>query len=521
VQYILRIVVVVVAILYYLLAPFQLISHFVFVALHIQFNLPFSSIQNGTEAQDDSADEDAFTYSSSIVRGMPYATMEYRNTRLNNDNKDHKVPSIATEIPLGKPPLVDGTTELKCHKHNNALTNMFHMNQPTTIVDSEMVLQFTESDFTWIVFVSRPVHVLCVTSTKQGANPFLLQFVDDVVDTSSFAGASSGDNQDFVVRVALMNDCTVGGNPMTCGRGSGHHDDTELAKILRKYADLYPGPNTDMDYTFKSEKHGEPAEAVEMEFDWNVQSMSGSSSNDDLLMYALPHHQDLMKSASDYYHESNTTTPFYVKSSKGDNVCRSTLLGRTCLVEGNTWSLYEDFESHNFTSFRAPRPPHHSALPALVAAYQDDLDYELPGFFQRGAGDTYFSGKMLAKLARILMIGEELSEICSFNSNEDAAAADDDSINGATPQECANLDIPSTQDTEFQDAVARLRSGVEIWINGTGATPFVYDALWGGLLSCGCDFDGKHHGGVCKNTFPECPGFEDPGLNFGNGTLLV
>jgi hypothetical protein len=41
-----------------------------------------------------------------------------------------------------------------------------------------------------------------------------------------------------------------------------------------------------------------------------------------------------------------------------------------------------------------------------------DINYSLPVFFGRGAGNTYFSGKMLSKLARILLIAEEFEEIC-------------------------------------------------------------------------------------------------------------
>ena len=111
---------------------------------------------------------------------------------------------------------------------------------------------------------------------------------------------------------------------------------------------------------------------------------------------------------------------------------------------------------------------------------------------------------MLAKLGRILTIGEELDEICSSD---------------VAPDECHGLNVPSVDDPSFQNAVARLRSGVEIWINGTGEIPFVYDSKWGGLVSCGCDFNGNDTVGICRNKFPECPAFADPGLNFGNGTF--
>lgn len=113
----------------------------------------------------------------------------------------------------------------------------------------------------------------------------------------------------------------------------------------------------------------------------------------------------------------------------------------------------------------------------------------------------YFSGKQLSKLGRILTIGEELAEIC-------------DKDNDARPEECHGLDIPLPEDELFQNALNHLRSGVEIWINGTADTPFVYDGKWGGLVSCGCSFDEEKQG--CRNRYPDCAAFADPGMNFGN-----
>jgi hypothetical protein len=111
---------------------------------------------------------------------------------------------------------------------------------------------------------------------------------------------------------------------------------------------------------------------------------------------------------------------------------------------------------------------------------------------------------MLAKFGRILTIGEELYDICSASES---------------PRECHGLQLPSPTGPEFQEALARLRSSVEVWINGTAATPFVYDDLWGGVVSCGCDFDDAKN--KCRNQYPKCPGFSDPGLNFGNGKYCM
>jgi hypothetical protein len=74
-------------------------------------------------------------------------------------------------------------------------------------------------------------------------------------------------------------------------------------------------------------------------------------------------------------------------------------------------------------------------LAAVQAAAREDLSFALPDNYMRGAGDTYFSGKMLARLGRVLLIAEE-------------------------------TEAASVQTALFQSALGRLRSGVEIWLNG-------------------------------------------------------
>jgi len=69
--------------------------------------------------------------------------------------------------------------------------------------------------------------------------------------------------------------------------------------------------------------------------------------------------------------------------------------------------------------------------------------------------------------------------------------------------------------TKFNAALDRLRSGVEIWINGSASAPLLFDNHWGGMVSCGCDFDGDTQN--CRNSFPNCPALTDAGQNFGHG----
>ncbi len=68
--------------------------------------------------------------------------------------------------------------------------------------------------------------------------------------------------------------------------------------------------------------------------------------------------------------------------------------------------------------------------------------------------------------------------------------------------------------------VARVKPYLQTWLLHTSANPLVYDASWGGLVSCGCNYDDC--GGKCKphcdNGGPpnDCPSLVTPGQDFGN-----
>ncbi len=123
---------------------------------------------------------------------------------------------------------------------------------------------------------------------------------------------------------------------------------------------------------------------------------------------------------------------------------------------------------------------------AIIEAAKVDLKWKIPQNYMAGAGDTYFSGKLLARLSRVLLIAEE---------------------------------VGLRQTSEFQDALDHLRSGVEIWLNGSAQSIFLYDRSWGGLMMCGCDYgyDFERRVGYCKNQLPNCPALVDMGQNFGAG----
>eukprot|EP00957_Ditylum_brightwellii_P165783 12621748-Ditylum_brightwellii.AAC.1 len=217
-----------------------------------------------------------------------------------------------------------------------------------------------------------------------------------------------------------------------------------------------------------------------------------------MLAYALPHHADSIQRVVG---SSNSETGF----------CSEGLHGQACLIRGNEWVMKEDLGGH--PSFVANRPPHHDIIPSLAEAVSADIHFSLPDNYMAGAGDTYFSGKMLAKLGRIVVIASELRGL--------AATPDSDSFDLDDPSErelkliveaSKEANLPS--DEVMSATIARLRSGVEVWLNGTADAKFLYDGGWGGMVNCGCLFNRETQ--HCDNQYPNCPAFSDPGLNFGN-----
>jgi hypothetical protein len=416
---------------------------------------------------------------STIVKGMPYTTMEYNERNATVDG-ELLLPTIHSPFRLAKEPRLDGTSGFDCSKEG-----------AKAFVKREMELEFFESDFTWMVFFSKPVWLQC--SPVGGTS---IQVLD----------RDNADSGPLIVRAALLSSCTTGTNAISCMEAMGDRlpeekQVKEYRNILRHFSRFYPGRKSSVSYSIEDE-----AEIGELVFDWDVQTMpdnlpeakqeqattrlnSTALEEPSLITYALPHHLDILGSS----HRPD-----------GIKYCMSSLNGPTCLIEGSTWTLREELPRIGLQAARLPKA---EFLSALSDALKKDIEYSLPEFFERGAGDTYFSGKMLSKLGRILLIAEELMQICEGKLNlgqykEDYEVA------------CKNVTLPTK--AKYDSAIDRLRRSVEVWINGTAETPFVYDEAWGGVVSCGCLFDGKK----CENHYPDCPAFSDQGLNFGNGEFI-
>jgi hypothetical protein len=169
-------------------------------------------------------------------------------------------------------------------------------------------------------------------------------------------------------------------------------------------------------------------------------------------------------------------------------------------------------------SFTAPRPPEPDSITALADALSDDIHYELSDNMLRGAADTYFSGKILARLGRVIVIASEMNKLASGDIEDGMYTDVDDDSLSLSMEAAAAADLPS--DDDIADAVEQLKRGVEIWINGKAEAPYIYDRNWGGIVNCGCTYHGEGDKGICNNTFPECPALVDVNEDFGNGKTL-
>jgi endoglucanase Acf2 len=406
-----------------------------------------------------------------LVRGMPYATMEYSGPTA--------LPSITSGLRLATAPLIDGSTKLECAKmildEKTQKPVYLSPDAPSGTVKSDVLLHFTSSDFTWIVFFSRPVQITCYelpwTQGMVGVLPETM-FQMFVTPVSS----SSSDDDPLVVRVALADECTTGHSNVAehCEEKRIMKDADEYLDLLRDNAGVYPkSPVLGIDMSGEDK-----LKEARYTFDWDVQSFSSNDGVEkEVLMFALPHHQEMLESIDGV--STNKVLSDY---------CKPTFHGSTCLVKGNTWSLAEKLGERQ--SFIAERPPTAHAIPDLAKALAYDIKYELEDNLQRAALDTYFSGKILARMGRVLLVAKELQNLADGVEPEIGSYGDDldEEWYSSSVAAAKKVSLPSEQ--EFEQALERLKAGVEVWIDGSGEAQFLYDATWGGLVNCGCRYTG-------------------------------
>ena len=405
----------------------------------------------------------AKTMVSSLVRGMAYTTMQYEGGALPRFYS-YNGPASELETDGTKGKLVCGVS-----KPGEKVT-----------VEKEMKLHLYVSDFTWIVFFSRPVQISCQMSSKD------IQTRDLQLDVASYDGQESG--EPLVVRVALLDQCTTGSSNIVQHCASkGFSDLKAYETMLRKHVSAIPtSPKIDFAYANAKAKK---SDNETMTIDWNVTNID--SKDVELLSFALPHHQ----------------------ASLGNSVnitdqCTTTFHGSTCLVEGNRWTLLEDLG--DAMSFTASRPPEPTTIPTLAQTLTEDIQYNLTDNMHRGAADTYFSGKLLARLGRVVVIANELLDLAEGKAQYNDV---DESSLALAVEAAAATDLPSKEDVK--DALEQLKQGVEVWLTKPEAA-YLYDKSWGGFINCGCRYVGKGGNGYCNNTFPDCPAIAEVNEDFGN-----
>mmetsp|Transcript_10461 Transcript_10461/g.25692 ORF Transcript_10461/g.25692 Transcript_10461/m.25692 type:complete len:766 (+) Transcript_10461:163-2460(+) len=372
--------------------------------------------------------------------------------------------------------------------------------------------------------------------------------------------AEEEEEEELVVRMALLDECTTGRGIIKahCDNLKKLGYDTvsdktkkskEYLKVLREGAMLYPrSPSVGTEFPMEEAEDGggggEEQRATDVVFDWDavpVRSegarvaprevvasvVAGSlglraenggeddNDNDDddaFVMFALPHHL-----------ESLSTNAMGSKA-YDDSLCLHTFHGRTCLVRGSAWRMSVSHGAPQ--SFVADRPPAADAIPSIAEALREDVGFELSPNVLRGAADTYFPAKILAKMGRIIEINEELKSLKNSDGDEDTYDYPDASDGEIEDAVSAAADVALPTDEEVEALLDDLQRAVEIWLipggkeEGGAEAEFLYDASWGGFVNCGCKYTfkkGHEDNGSCNNTFPECPALADVNEDFGNG----
>ena len=220
---------------------------------------------------------------TNVLRGMPYGTMEYGRG---------VVPTIASET-VAKPPLIDGLTRMKCGTLDPAENQILAANSTQSFhVNEEVELYFPESDFTWLVFFSRPVFVQCyinpvklvgsislppgTVAASNHENPSAFQLRVDPVGTTDLESYE----EPLIVRIALANNCTSGTNVNFCSQNKAR-DQSNFTSVLRDHAEVYPTSAT-VKYVFSEPVGGLRPESPDgksayLFFDWAARSYGKNS----------------------------------------------------------------------------------------------------------------------------------------------------------------------------------------------------------------------------------------------------
>ena len=149
------------------------------------------------------------------------------------------------------------------------------------------------------------------------------------------------------------------------------------ASIFDKYKDAIPTSGV-VDYSFSGN-------SAEITFTYALMSLSSDGeTNSEPLMFALPHHIDILQGA---------TT---------ESLTFETIKGKVTAVGGGKWTMQEDLTP---ITWDAPRDYTSSSWKEAVrSALGGDYNYKA------NAGDPYFFGTQVGKMARLALIADSLGE---------------------------------------------------------------------------------------------------------------
>lgn len=172
-----------------------------------------------------------------IIRGAPYVTMQYKNL----------IPRLFLDRSLSAKPIIDDGEIFDGDETPQQLicgdTNTSFSEQPA-LVRSVLQLQFDTSDFTWLVFVSKPTYFICSNVAAPPPPPIETPgVVVPIKHAASFDLRAVGSISSLIIRVALSNNCTTGQNPIHCLGQKIPRPQVEYTKLLKDHFGTFPTGN--------------------------------------------------------------------------------------------------------------------------------------------------------------------------------------------------------------------------------------------------------------------------------------
>ncbi|GAB5370922.1 hypothetical protein AAMO2058_001534800 [Amorphochlora amoebiformis] len=379
------------------------------------------------------ADGGSATMVSTLVQGDPYFSMQYSNAQV-------KVTSPQGVISLK----IDGQkVELPCDGKNIYTAN-------------KIEIGLLQHDALWFGYAFPEINVKCNDGGK--------------------LSLTSSDPYTGVIRVALAHNCTRGSGLHCPERLEGVHKTLPPPEAIVGWFELLDKYSSSRiigghpEYNEKVDIYTSKQASVQLMYD--TEDINTGAQATGALVLLLPHHRNALQHGVEV---------------SGSTIHRTMFGSMTPYVVKPSLDMYFELPSMMWNS---PNPVATQYDHQLRKAVKEDVDkFVMPQNYQIGAGDPYNAGKLLSRMARIVLIADE-------------------------------LELYDQRDKMVQD----LANYTSLWVVGKTFNQLVYDTNWGGIVSCGCMYDDC--GGKCKAHCdnggpPVCPSLAEgsfaAGMDFGNG----